>query len=357
MKPVVNVFNVGWVSDSVTHHSRRQGRRLITGPRSKETSSACRFGGLRAVALTHPTLTNKLDEYQMLQGMSGYVLEQPVVIPPPGRVMAWGYFVVATGPSTEPERNIDVSIQPQPNRAPYRMIQIRPVGRLVPLAAPPNRLLEQPLAPSAGKGRGERDTTRQQLADAITLRPVQSGQTYRITSSPVRGLVRPELAEALETVFERFSHDRGFTPEKPLEIRLSRGFQAGSPGHGEGRAADVAAVDGKSLLEWKQEWDRAIASAEKLSDPQQQADAIAAEQKRNLGYGLYKALQEHNGWRVDPKGWRPYRGVMQLFGPWTATEGPWKAMQIKEANPYQRQRLADQQWVFRAHQDHVHVAR
>ena len=92
-------------------------------------------------------------------------------------------------------------------------------------------------------------------------------------------------------------------------------------------------------------------------EDEQRAEAIAAEQKRNLDYGLYKALQEHGGWRVDPHGWRPYRGVMQLFGPWTATHGPWKAMQIKEPNPYQRQRLADQQWVFQAHQDHIHVAR
>ena len=100
-----------------------------------------------------------------------------------------------------------------------------------------------------------------------------------------------------------------------------------------------------------------MATAEKLSDPQQRGEAIAFEHKRNLGYGLYKALQEHGGWRVNPNGWRAYRGVMQLFGPWTATEGPWKAMQIKEPNPYQQQRLADQQWVFRAHQDHIHVAK
>jgi hypothetical protein len=48
---------------------------------------------------------------------------------------------------------------------------------------------------------------------------------------------------------------------------------------------------------------------------------------------------------------------MQLFGPWTATEGPWKPMQIKDPSPYQQQRLADQRWVFQAHQDHIHVAR
>jgi hypothetical protein len=60
---------------------------------------------------------------------------------------------------------------------------------------------------------------------------------------------------------------------------------------------------------------------------------------------------------VNEGGWRPYRGVMQLFGLWTASEGPWRPMQIKDPNPYQQQRLADQQWVFRAHRDHIHVAR
>jgi Sigma-54 interaction domain len=103
---------------------------------------------------------------------------------------------------------------------------------------------------------------------------------------------------------------------------------------GHRRAADIAAMGGKGLLAWKQEWDQAIAAAERLSDPQQQAESIAVEQKRNLGYGLYKALQEHGGWRVDQKGWRPYRSVMQLFGPWTASEGPWKVMQIKNPSLY-----------------------
>jgi hypothetical protein len=137
---------------------------------------------------------------------------------------------------------------------------------------------------------------------------------------------------------------------------LTRGFKAGSHGHGEGRAADIDAVGGKSLLGWKQAWDQALAATQKLPDSQQ-AEALAAEQQRNLGYGLYKALQAHGGWRVNPKGWRVYRGVMQLFGPWTATEGPWKAMQIKNPNAYQKEHLADQQWVFQAHQDHIHVAR
>jgi hypothetical protein len=186
---------------------------------------------------------------------------------------------------------------------------------------------------------------------------VRSGNAYHIGSPPARGLVTPELAEALETVAERFARERGFTSDKPLDIHLLRGFKAGSRGHGEGRAADIVAVGGKTLLEWKQEWDRARGDAENASDQEPRVPTMTDEQKSNLGHGLYKALQEHGGWRVDPSGWPPYRGVMQLFGPWTATEGPWKTMQIKDPSPYQQQRLADQRWVFQAHRDHIHVAR
>jgi hypothetical protein len=82
----------------------------------------------------------------------------------------------------------------------------------------------------------------------------------------------------------------------------------------QGRATDIATVGGKSFLAWKQEWDRAMATANKLPDPQQRAEAIATEQQRNLDYRLYKALQAHGGWRVNPKGWRVYREVMQFFG-------------------------------------------
>jgi hypothetical protein len=71
-------------------------------------------------------------------------------------------------------------------------------------------------------------------------------------------------------------------------------------------------------------------------------EAITAEQKRNLGYGVYKALQEHGGWRVNPEGWRPYQSVMQFFDPWAATEGPWETTEIKDLYSYQKQRLADQ---------------
>jgi hypothetical protein len=207
---------------------------------------------------------------------------------------------------------------------------------------PVNPLAEQPALPSSAAAR---------------LAPVRSGRSYRITSPPQRGLVMPELSSALQHTFELFATRSGFSPEKPLDIALSRGFSAQSPGHREGRAADIASVGGKSLLEWKREWDRVTALAAGLPDSGQQAQAVAAARKANVGYGLYKALQEHGGWRADGHTWRPYRGVAQLFGPWTATEGPWKAMRIRHPTPYQRQRLADQAWVLRAHRDHIHVGR
>jgi len=190
-----------------------------------------------------------------------------------------------------------------------------------------------------------------------SLRPVQSGEAYRIASPPVRGLVTHELAQALETVFARFASERGFTSGKPIEIHLSRGFKPGAEGHDEGRAADIVAVGEQGLQQWKEAWEQAIAASEKSTDSQRRTEAVAEEKKRNLGYGLYKALQDLGGWRVNSGGWSMYRGVMQLFGPWTDTEGPWRRMQIEHPSQYQRQRLTDQQWVLRSHQDHIHVAK
>jgi hypothetical protein len=273
----------------------------------------------------------------MLHGMSGYVTKQPSIPALPDMVMACSYVVIMAGSSGAPEAVIAGPTRASLKAAYPKTLDFRAIGRLMPMTVS--------------------RATREAPLTVRTLQPIPSGEAYRLISSKVRGLVRAELAEALKTVFEHFAREYGFTPENPLEIRLMRGFQAGSRGHGEGRAVDIAAVGGKNLLEWKQEWDRAMTADGEPLDSQQRTEAITAERRRNLGYGLYKALQEQGGWRVDPKGWRPYRGVMQLFGPWTATEGPWKAMQIKNPNAYQQQRLTDQQWVFQSHQDHIHVAK
>jgi hypothetical protein len=305
-----------------------------------------RLRRVSAHGLARPASFDRVDEYATHQSLAGYILAQ--LPTPPGMVRGRTSLLVVTSPLGEIEVDMPMPLPPSSGGAHSQPLHLRPVGRLMRMAAPPS----DPDA-TAATPRFEPRTP----PTVHTLRPVRSGPAYSITSPPRHGLVRLELAETLETIFERFARERGFAPEKSLEIRLARGFKAGSHGHGEGRAADIAAVGGKNLLAWKQEWDQAVAAAAALSNAQQRAEAIAAEQKRNLGYGLYKALQEHSGWRVNPQGWRPYRGVMQLFGPWTATEGPWQAIQIKDPNPYQRQRLADQQWVFRAHQDHIHVAR
>ena len=302
--------------------------------------------GISDNSLTGIAPVEGLTGYEALRGLAGYVLEPPVAfLPQRGVVRGWGCLMVLTGPLGEPDDGGAAPALPRPTGAPSELLRVRLVGRLAPRAAPQSA----ESSPSDLGATGVSPRLR-------TLRPVGSGQAYCISSPPGRGLVQHELASALETVFEHFAHQRGFTSAQPLEIHLSRGFKAGSPGHGQGRAADIAAVGGRSLLAWKGAWDQALA-AEDLSDPQQRTEAIAVEQKRNLGYGLYKALQAHGGWRVNQQGWRPYRGMMQLFGPWTATEGPWKQMQIENPNAYQQQRIADQNWVFQAHQDHIHVSR
>ena len=270
----------------------------------------------------------------MREHLAGYVLERPARRPA-GPMGLWVWVVLGTGPDRPVAARTPRAVALWPGEIRGPRLRLRPVGRPIPARH------ATPEAPPALRA----------------LRTVRSGRCYHISSRPDRGLVIPELARALETLFDEFAHRRGFTPERSLEIRLSRGFKARSPGHRSGRAADIASVAGKSLLEWKRTWDDAMAAADTLVDPAQRADAISAEQTRNIGYGLYKALQEHGGWLVDPASWRPYRGVMQLFGPWTATEGPWTTMRITHPTPYQRQRLADQQWVFQAHHDHIHVAR
>jgi hypothetical protein len=191
----------------------------------------------------------------------------------------------------------------------------------------------------------------------VRLRPIRSGKAFRIVSPSGLALVRPELADALETVFERFALERRFEPRQRLSIEIARGHAPTSAGHYEGRAADISAVGGIGFLEWSQRWHASLRRARATSGEGTRRSILRDERRKNVGFALYEALREHGGWRVNDGGWRPYLGVAQLFGPWTPVYGPWRKLRIDSPDAAQRQRIADQDWVFRAHQDHIHVAR
>ena len=70
--------------------------------------------------------------------------------------------------------------------------------------------------------------------------------------------------------------------------------------------------------------------------PLQRRLIAETEEKENLGWRLYKALERYGRWA------QPYGYPIQLFGPWTRTEGPWR-------------HISD--FLLRAHRDHIHVAK
>jgi len=163
--------------------------------------------------------------------------------------------------------------------------------------------------------------------------PVCSGRAYRVASSPESALVTRDLANELRRVLERFAEDAGFNERRPVGVV----FKSGVVGHHRvGRAADIYAVAGIGLDRWKQRWDAARARARLTPDRREQDALMDREHRENLGWRLYKALQCHGRWA------QPYGYPIQLFGPWTRDEGPWK---------YISDRL------LYAHHDHIHVAR
>jgi hypothetical protein len=163
--------------------------------------------------------------------------------------------------------------------------------------------------------------------------PVPSGMAYRIDSPLGNGLVTGELANELRRVLERFAMDAGFTQSNPVGIF----FKPGVVGHHKlGRAADIYAVGRIGFDRWKERWDEAIGHASYASNAEEKRRITNVERKSNLGWRLYKALQLYGRWA------QPYGYPIQLFGPWTGTEGPWK---------YISDRL------LHAHRDHIHVAK
>jgi hypothetical protein len=154
---------------------------------------------------------------------------------------------------------------------------------------------------------------------ALPLRPVPDGKGYRVVAPGARVEVTPRLAAELQRVLERFAADAGFDGQRPVDVL----FKPGIFGHHRvGRAADIYGVGAGALDAWKARWDEA------------RRRGLATD--GNLGWRLYVTLARHGRWS------QPYGYPIQLFGPWTRVEGPWK---------YISDRL------LQAHRDHIHVAK
>jgi hypothetical protein len=137
----------------------------------------------------------------------------------------------------------------------------------------------------------------------------------------------------LENVLERFAIEAGVSVRRPVSVF----FKPGIFGHHQvGRAADIYTIGGVGLDEWKRRWDDAHERARDASTPLQRQLIVAKEEKENLGWRLYKALQKYGRWA------QPYGYPIQLFGPWTRSEGP-------------RKEISD--FLLRAHRDHIHIAK
>lgn len=151
--------------------------------------------------------------------------------------------------------------------------------------------------------------------DVAGLRPVPAGLAYRVNSAPGNAPVTEGLAAELSRVLERFARESGFTAQRPVKIE----FGEGSVGHHQvGRATDIYGVEGMGIDKWKKRWD------------------TRRERQANLGWRLYRALQTYGRWA------QPYGYPIQLFGPWTREEGPWKFISDR---------------LLAAHRDHIHVAK
>jgi len=163
--------------------------------------------------------------------------------------------------------------------------------------------------------------------------PVASGCAYRARFADEPECVTAELAAELGRVLERFAEEAGATAAKPVVI----GFGRGMFGHHQvGRAVDIYGVNGLRLDGWKRRWDAAQCRAAAAPSALERRLIMETEEKRNLGWRLYKALQIHGRWA------QPYGYPIQLFGPWTRSEGPWRPIS---------------NFLLNAHRDHIHVAK
>ena len=145
----------------------------------------------------------------------------------------------------------------------------------------------------------------------------------------MNALVTSELAGELHRVLDRFG--RQVTTDSGNRVGVF--FKPGIFGHHKvGRAVDIYAVGGVGIDVWKRRWDEATQRAVAM----RRSAILESERRRNLGWLLYKTLQQFGRWS-QPSGY-----PIQLFGPWTRTEGPWKSIS---------------NFLLHAHRDHIHVAR
>jgi hypothetical protein len=151
------------------------------------------------------------------------------------------------------------------------------------------------------------------------LIPVPSGRGYRIASPPAAAMVTAALAGELRRVLDVFAAAAGFDDSRPVAVTFAPGIFGH---HRVGRAADIYGVGGIGLDAWKARWDDAMRRGAAADD--------------NLGWRLYVTMARQGRWS------QPYGYPIQLFGPWTRNEGPWK---------YISDRL------LAAHGDHIHVAK
>ena len=162
---------------------------------------------------------------------------------------------------------------------------------------------------------------------------MRSGRNFRVDSPAGNAIVTRELAAELERVLELF----GVNARNGMKGRIGVFFKPGIFGHHKvGRAADIYAVGGIGFEDWKRQWDAALRSCFLVPGENKRRTKLNIERRKNLGWQLYKALQDYGSWS-QPNGF-----PIQLFGPWTRSEGPWKY-------------ISD--FLLNAHRDHIHVAK
>ena len=172
------------------------------------------------------------------------------------------------------------------------------------------------------------------VAPVPTRVPVPGGALYRVaTTDAARTAVTPALAAELARAFSIFAQEAGATADAPIEILIAPGIF----GHHQiGRAADVYGVGGRGIDAWWRRWEQMLARIAHVTNPLDRRLVRETGEKENLGWRLYKALQLHGRWA------QPYGHPIQLFGPWTRSEGPWRF-------------ISD--FLLHAHRDHIHVAK